>query len=85
MGYTQIEIPVAVVNSSLTASSVPITMTVAILITVYCYVCTFGMYYVIAVTYLWGAGCGLVITVTCCHGHTLDCIRNRKGCVSVRD
>ena len=49
------------------------------------YVCTFNMYYVVAVAYLWDAGCGLITMVTCCHGHTLDCIRNRKGCVSVRE
>ena len=82
---TQIEIPVAVVNSPLTASSVPISMTVVILIIVMSSVCTFSMYYVIAVTYLWGAGCGLITMVTCCHSHTLDCIRNRKGRVSVRE
>ena len=57
-------------------------MIVVIHSTYYVYACTLGMYYGVAVA---GAECGFVTMVTCCHGHTLDCIRNRKGRVSVRE
>ena len=84
-----LEISVAVVDGWLTASSVPIITCMQQLLylnmRVQCMICTFSMHYVVAIAYLRDAGCGLITMVTCCHGHTLDCIRNRKGCVSVRE
>ena len=85
-----LKVSVAVVDGWLTVSSVPISIIISKQQLRYTQqacsmICTFSMHYVVAIAYLWGAGCGFITMVTCCHGHTLDCIRNRKGRVSVRE